>query len=287
MPSQAEILDLALARFDGFNQAMSNDRQARFGRKGKIAVELIGEKAGVWVNHANRDGGNLLREAGLPVVRRPKPETPEMPYKPDRERTSIVRGMVADATRTAGGTVVDMYLRQERKIEKRPLPPSIRFLRYRAKTGNVCPAMLGLFTNKIGDVLAVSITLLTAWGTKLRPAFNYGTGNGWSHFATLRIPGEGDIVLCEGIETALSINELTGRPVWSFGCDSNIASFDPRFLPKKFSVADDGDKPESDAGRLYTKTLERFRKIGKQVDVLETGLERDLDWNDVLKATKS
>ncbi|MDB4831424.1 AAA family ATPase [Hyphomicrobiales bacterium] len=59
-----EITDLALQYFpnDIINKSMSTKRQLRLGTQGKIAVELVGDKRGVWYNFAETKGGNLLKQ---------------------------------------------------------------------------------------------------------------------------------------------------------------------------------------------------------------------------------
>src|SRR3546814_1432163 len=40
---------------------MSNNNQLRFGKSGKIAVNLTGSKAGTWYDFGSGEGGNLLK----------------------------------------------------------------------------------------------------------------------------------------------------------------------------------------------------------------------------------
>lgn len=63
----SDIAQLADQTFgaDRLNKGQSNSRQRRYGKHGAIVVELKGEKAGTWFDHASGEGGRL-RDAAPP-----------------------------------------------------------------------------------------------------------------------------------------------------------------------------------------------------------------------------
>jgi len=68
----------------------------------------------------------------------------------------------------------------------------------------------------------------------------------WAERSAVRLPGREPLVLCEGVETALSIWQATGQEVWACLGISNIARAP---VPDKATaiIARDGDAPGSKA----------------------------------------
>jgi len=63
------IKKLAEDKFGQLNQQLSTNKQLRFGNKGSIAVELEGEKKGLWYNFKKRKGGSLIESPNREVYR--------------------------------------------------------------------------------------------------------------------------------------------------------------------------------------------------------------------------
>src|SRR3546814_19487510 len=55
------VKELSMDLLGSPNQQMSNNNQLRFGKSGKIAVNLTGSKAGTWYDFGSGEGGNLLK----------------------------------------------------------------------------------------------------------------------------------------------------------------------------------------------------------------------------------
>jgi len=272
MASPIEIESAARIQFRDmvFNESMSTKNKIRFGNKGSVVVDLAGDRAGRW--HSFEDGesgwvdGIAVDESAYKslVPRR-------MSYRPDPMkmlRADDILQNCKDPFRTPAET----YL-ASRGIYC-SLPHSIKFC------DRPC-GMAGLFQNAVGDVVAVQVTFLTRAGEKQKrdvPKRTFSTGENWHRYSAIRIPGKGELVICEGIETALSIHQVTGRPVWACTSTSNIASI---FVKnRRVTLAHDGDEPGSKADKTYDRTVQRLLKDGKRVRLAKppTGM----DFNDVL-----
>jgi hypothetical protein len=63
------IKKLAEDKFGQLNQQLSNNKQLRFGNKGSIAVELQGDKKGLWYDFGKGTGGSLIESSNREVYR--------------------------------------------------------------------------------------------------------------------------------------------------------------------------------------------------------------------------
>jgi len=268
----ARIANLARELLGEPNRALSNLRQLRYGTKGSIAIEIDGPKAGCWYDHENDVGGD-----GLELIRHQKglangaacdwarawlgleaPGSPSKARPPKSNATegaAKVKNIVACSERIAG-TCVDTYLRG-RGISAMP-PDSIRYRRFAAgKYG----ALVALATDAEGAVLAVQQVYLTEDGEKAPLDTKKRTNkavDGWSERAAVRLPGALPLILCEGVETALSVRQTTGRETWACLGISNIGRAPvPKGAP--VVIARDGDSPGSKADRQIGKGPDRAR----------------------------
>ena len=143
------------------------------------------------------------------------------------------------------GTCVETYL-QRRGITAAPLPPSIRYL---ANAYGQYGALVALATDAAGEVHGLQLIYLTEDGRKAPLKVQKRTNkahNRWSDVAAERLPGRAPIILCEGVETALSVWQASGQESWACLGISNIARAP---LPEGAAViiARDGDEPNSKA----------------------------------------
>jgi hypothetical protein len=68
---KSTIKKLAEDKFGQCNQQLSNNKQLRFGKKGSIAVELEGDKAGLWIDFSELKGGSLIHDPNRTIDRYP------------------------------------------------------------------------------------------------------------------------------------------------------------------------------------------------------------------------
>ena len=294
------IIDLARELLGEPNRELSSAQQLRFGSKGSIAVEIAGTDKGRWFDHEEGLGG-----AGLELIRHhlhlddnaarnwarawlgesdtaPRPTTaphraqtqPKAPTAQDRAKkvAEIVR-----RTETLVSTPVLAYLRR-RGITATP-PDCIR---YRQHAWGRFGAMVALATNDAGKVLAIQQVYLTADGQKAPLEVVKRTNkavDGWAERAAVRLPGREPLVLCEGVETALSVWQATGQETWACLGISNIGRAP---VPDKSTViiARDGDLPGSKAEGQIGRAAASLVRRGMTVMIATPPEEQD--FNDVL-----
>ncbi|PVZ49686.1 DUF7146 domain-containing protein [Thalassobacter stenotrophicus] len=298
------IGNLAVELLGTPNRGLSSGQQLRFGTKGSIAVEIAGKDAGRWYDHEYGAGG-----AGLELIRhhlgldeklawdwaRHWLGEPEMPTsRTTKTSTAPASGTacpvdlsgaeraakvaeIARQTQSPNGTPVNTYL-QGRGITIQP-PDCIRF---RHSAYGRYGAMVALATDVCGEVLAIQQVYLTTDGKKapLDPVRRTNKAvEGWAHRSAVRLPGREPLVLCEGVETALSIWQATGQEVWACLGISNIARAP---VPEKAMViiARDGDAPGSKAEGQILRAMSSL--VARGFTVLIATPPEGEDFNDIL-----
>lgn len=283
----ARIGDLARALLGEPNHTLSTKQQLRFGSKGSVAVEIDGPEAGKWFDHEAGVGGD-----GLELIRHRRGVANgeactwarewlglAIPASASRLKSNAekVKEIVARSEGIAG-TRVEAYLRR-RGITASP-PDCIRFRRFAAGPHG---ALVALSTAADGAVLGVQQIYLTEDGCKAPVDVVKRTNKaveGWSERAAMRLPGTAPIVLCEGVETALSVWQATSRETWACFGIANIARA-PVPEGACVIVARDGDEPDSKAAQQLRRAIAALRARGFQVSVASPPL--GMDFNDVLQ----
>lgn len=303
------IADLAREILGEPNRALSTPTQLRYGTKGSIAVEIGGEQVGRWYDHEKGVGGDGLElichrlghanggacdwardwlglprrrgQRGANGTRAPNTdgadEATSDPVKKPDNKAAKVAGIVASC-QDPGGTRVEAYL-CHRAITRRPLPPSIRFL---TNAHGHYGALVALATDTEGQVHGLQLIYLTEDGRKapLRiPKRTNKAHDGWADIAAVKLPGGPPLVLCEGVETALSVWQATGQETWACLGISNIARA-PVPEGAAVIVTRDGDSPASKADNQLRQAVTILRQRGCQVVVAEPPVDKD--FNDVL-----
>ena len=271
------IADLAVELLGTPNRALSSAQQLRFGTKGSIAVEIAGKDAGRWYDHEAGTGGagpELIRHhfgmdekaawdwarhwlgdaempaswtAAKPATTKPAKAPASGPARTVELTDAELAAKVAEIVRQTevpNGTPAHAYL-AGRGIAVQP-PDCIRF---RRNAYGSYGAMVALATDAAGEVLAIQQVYLTAEGKKapVNPVKRTNKAvEGWGERSAVRLPGREPLVLCEGVETALSVWQATGQEVWACLGVSNIGRAP---VPEKAMViiARDGDAPGSKA----------------------------------------
>ena len=224
------IEDLAQVLLGEPNRALSTRVQLRYGRKGSVAVELVGAKRGQWYDHEDDVGGDgmalVSRELGLangaacdwaiewlgldrvdairvatrPSARPAQIAEPRESVFADPERAAKVASIVGDCQDPASSSA-EIYLRK-RGITATSLPASIR---YRPNAHGRYGALVALATDAGGTTNAVQQIYLTSEGRKAPVKIQKRTNKGcndWSDTSAVRLPGEPPFILCEGVETS-------------------------------------------------------------------------------------
>ena len=186
---------------------------------------------------------------------------------------------IVNSSLDPAGTVVERYL-HGRGITARPLPSSIR---YRANAHGRYGAMVALATTAAGEVAAVQQVYLTEDGAKAPipvPKRTNKARDDWAEQAAVRLPGNPPLILCEGVETALSLWQATGQEVWACLGVANIGKA-PVPPQADLIVARDGDPPGSPADRQIRGAVTVLQRRGHAVRVAEP--PEGTDFNDLLQ----
>ena len=160
-------------------------------------------------------------------------------------------------------------------------PASIRFHpRLWYAPGVYLPAMVAAIENLDGRIVGVHRTYLKPDGTgkaEVEPNKKaLGRERGCAVHLTAGAP---ELVLCEGIETGLSILQATGLRVWAALGTSNLGQVELSDFVREVIVAADHDGPGMKAA---SAAAEAYRVRGYQMRIVIPPTEK-ADWNDVLR----
>ncbi len=220
MPAdQSFVLELAIQKFGPVNQRRSNEEEARFGRKGSKSVRL---NTGEWYDHEEGKGG-VLQSTSRPWSRPPNSRThqPKLPTEPvsiegtNARACEIWRG----TTCLTPGCPSSLYL-EGRDICLSPWPETFAAARLSPWVGNDKRKRPALVVARhcpfSGFVRGIQAVFLTEDGRKApieAPKQSLGTGSLraqliWA-FPLV------DLIIAEGVESALSAHLIYGLPSWA------------------------------------------------------------------------
>jgi putative DNA primase/helicase len=161
------------------------------------------------------------------------------------------------------------------------IPASIRFHpRLWHRSGIELPAMVAAIEDRDGRIVGVHRTWLKADGTSkagIEPKkMALGRARGCAVHLTAGAP---ELVLCEGIETGLSILQAMGLRVWAALGTSNIGQVELPGFVREIIIAADHDEPGMKAA---SAAAQAYRADGYQVRIVRPRTET-ADWNDVMR----
>ena len=219
-----------------------------------------------------RGAGEMLSGGNLPT-------THYAPLPPPDDASNRVEEAKAiwDAAQPAPGTLAERYLHH--RAIRIAMPESIRFtaLRY-GKSGPQHPVLLAAVSSVDGQFIGMQRTYLNESGTGKaavpKPKLSLGRVSGG---AVRLSPPAASLVVCEGLEDGLSLQQELGKAVWvAAGASMLPAMLFPEMVR---SVAVGGDN--DDAGRAAAnKSASAFAKRG-----LSTRMFFPIDakdWNEAL-----
>lgn len=284
------------------------------GDKGGDPISLYAYIRGIGQGEAAKElAGELGVDPTIPPTRwtAPKPPPAEERIKDhDREaaqRRAVARSIWQKAT-AAPGTEVEAYLRG-RGIAL-PVPPSLRRAELKHRdAGHKLPAMVGAMQVADG-LVGVHRTFLAPGGegkAKVPVQDARGRFKGWAETKMMLGSAEGaavrlsaltpNLVLAEGIETALSVQQLA--PDWTVWAALSAGNLPRVAIPPEVRrlviVADGDEKPdlraEMDRDRLKAMRREGLRQAETAVRALQgLGIQCSIvvprtngDMNDVLQ----
>ncbi|MFZ0680769.1 toprim domain-containing protein [Candidatus Binatus sp.] len=174
-----------------------------------------------------------------------------------------------------GRTIIEKYFRSRGITIDAPLTLRVRCSKH--PTGPTLPTLVAAVVNEADGIVAIHRTFLDDNGkkTKLEPA-KAALGPIKGGAVRLAVAGE-RLVLCEGIETGLSVLQATGLPVWAALGTSNLINIELPNVAREIIIAADGDRPGERAAK---QAAYRFVREGRHVRIANA--ERGRDFNDYL-----
>jgi putative DNA primase/helicase len=163
------------------------------------------------------EGGENARLDPAAVERHREAETRER-----QQRITLARDMVAESL-PAGGTVVEHYLREARKVcGAKPVPPSIRYLpmasayAWHPPSGGRRPVMLAVVQHIKHGIVGVHRTWLALDGSAKASLDPVRMSTGPIRGGAVPLaPAADELLIAEGIETALAGSQATGMAAWA------------------------------------------------------------------------
>ena len=291
----AEELTRALnGRWNGFSgvaccpshQDKTPSLSVRDGDDGAVVVNCFAGCPWRNVKDALRARG-LLPERGdgraaLRRRRRPPDAAKPRPVDVDQQqRMEFARQRWREAVPLTDGPA-DVYLRARGlKPGRNGWPPSLRYhlALWHGYTGLLLPALVAAVTIwPARNVVGVHRTFLRADGKGKAPVTAPKMMMGRCGGGAVRLaPAGPELVLSEGIETGLSVQQATGLPVWATLSTSGLGSV---ILPPDTStvtIAADGDEPGERAAQAAAR---RFIAEGRKVKIARP--PQGMDFNDLL-----
>ena len=148
------------------------------------------------------------------------------------------------------------------------------------------PALLAAVTDGSGGIITLHRTFLTPDGGKAPLSSPKKLAPGAIEDGLIRLfPPTAILCLAEGIETALSVHEMTGLPVWSAISLTGFRKFGevPEGV-KKIHICGDNDRSYAGAAGAY-ELAARIRRSRPDIEVtVRIPPEPGTDWNDVLRS---
>lgn len=148
------------------------------------------------------------------------------------------------------------------------------------------PVLLAAVTDGSGGIITLHRTFLTPDGGKAPLSSPKKLAPGAIEDGLIRLfPPTAILCLAEGIETALSVHEMTGLPVWSAISLTGLRKFGevPEGV-KKIHICGDNDRSYAGAAGAY-ELAARIRRSRPDIEVaVHISPEPGTDWNDVLRS---
>lgn len=257
-------------------------------RKGQCALTLADGRDGRLLLNCKKSGcafKDITRAAGITPGSYTPPDPAIMAQREADERAHIEKRSrqaraLWDEALPITGTIAETYLRG-RGITC-DLPDRLRFHAecWHGPTARKWPAMVAVVEGAEG--FAVHRTYLRTDGTGKADVDPDKMMLGCTRRGAVRLTQtDGSLVVCEGIETGLSLaSGLLSRPatIWATLSTSGLRGLKLPASTGRITIATDGD----DAGRMAGEDLaKRAHGLGWKVSLLPAPNGRD--WNDILK----
>jgi len=198
------------------------------------------------------------------------------PPKPSVEHSGYALNILSE-TSSATGTIVETYLRS--RALTLPVPPCLHFHPSLKHTDlGHWPAMVAERANIDGRAVAIHRTYLSHDGKKAHvDPVRMDLGPAASTAIRLS-PLADELMVGEGIETTLSVIQMTGRPGWAAGSAVMMRKVQLPTSVRSVIILADGDKPGEEAARFSAR---RWLREGRRVKIARAPCGKD--FNNVLQ----
>lgn len=226
------------------------------------------QSKGLWTHNEPRPWRNM------PSCRPPKLIEPN----PDAIKKADFAFRIWQAAKPPEGTLVETYLRSRGLLL--PPTPALRFhpgLPH--PSGGIWPAIIALVTDSVnGTPRAIHRTFLAPDGSGKALVDPQKMMLGSCRGGVVRLGKPSNVLMVgEGIETCLSVQQVTGTPAWAALSASGLRSLNMPPSIKHLTLLTDGDKVGESAAHACAK---QSRREGRTVRIARppTGI----DFNDML-----
>ncbi|MFT7569460.1 MAG: putative DNA primase/helicase [Paracoccaceae bacterium] len=182
----------------------------------------------------------------------------------------------------AAGTPVESYLRWRGIML--PVPETIRFVpKMKHRDGGVWPSQIAVVTDGMSNTpVGVHRTYLAPDGAGKAPVSPAKMMLGRCRGGAVRLaPTDNEVLIGEGIETTLSVMQVTGKPGWAALSTSGMTALClPDYLTE-ITILADGDPPGRDAANTAAGT---WAREGRNVRIAHA--PDGQDFNDRLMAAE-
>lgn len=247
---------------------------------GRVIVHSFG--AADW-----RDALEELRNLGLVdadgrLLSTPPRQRREPPTLTTVEREAAARALWEQG-RAIAGTLSETYLRRRRILRPLPEPSALRHhgsvpLAVYSRSRDAKPAMLAAVRDSTGQLTAVEVTYLDAGGARARwPRVSRKTIGRLYAGAAVQLDAAGpELLVAEGVATALSGSELLALPAWALLSTGNLRKWRPPQIVRRVVIAADSGRDGEASAELLAS---RLRRAGVSAEIRPPPAPFG-DWND-------
>jgi hypothetical protein len=302
--------EIAQAYLGQPNSALSTKRELRFGRQGSLAVVIAGPKSGLWHDHSDDSGGDMIaliqfqkncsfQEALQEVTAFIGSAAPQgrpvgaFAYQDDvgsAEKKKAIAGQIWAGTKPLIGSPSEAYLRKRLGLFGANIPPrldeAIRFHPGVRFGEEVHPAMVAAITNIHSDELqGVHLTAIDTSGSPIKlEGKTKRRIRGIKKGGAIKLTPDDEvcrsILIGEGIETTLSAMGMTDFHGWALIDAGMLKAFPVLSGIETLVIAVDAD-PAGIAAASAAKA--RWSDAGREVFEMKPS-EAGTDFNDIVRS---
>jgi putative DNA primase/helicase len=290
-----------------------NSRQWRWGRKGSFALNVWGDEAGLWFDHENEIGGDIIDflqyqlgcstadaiANALDYLGPASPQSSCAAAQREPEPDDAIR--IARALRIWSevvplcGSLAEVYLNKRGIYVPDEALSVLGLHRHCPFEKRRAPALVALIEDIVtSEPVAIQRRELTQAATAAGSGMSYGPKSGGA-IKLVPLTTAGELAIGEGIETALSGMQLGYGPAWSVLDAGGVSSFPVLEYIHRLTILVDHDASKiNEAGsevglagqRAAATCCERWLAAGKSVRLVTPDVVGH-DMNDVLLKSSS